>query len=116
MASTFKIKRNDTKPFIVATLQDATGSAVDLTNGSYIYFNMATNDNNYTPVFSGTALTSGTTNGSIVGVVEYQWSATDTATSGNFLGEFEVTYKDSTVSTFPADHSLRINIFEDYDT
>lgn len=116
MANEFSIKRNDTKPFIKANLQDATGSAVDLTNATGIFFNLATNDNTYTAVLSGASLTSGTTNGSTAGVVEYQWNAGDTNRSGNYLGEFEVTYTDGTISTFPADHSLRIKIYEDYDS
>lgn len=116
MANDFSIKRNDTKPFIRAILQDADGNPVDLTTGSYIFFNMATNDNTFTPVISGNAAVSGTTNGSIAGAVVYEWANGDTNRSGNFLGEFEVTFTDERVATFPSNHSFRLGIFEDYDT
>jgi len=40
----FEIKRNDTKPYIAATLEDSAGSAIDL-NDTVVYFNLGTNDN-----------------------------------------------------------------------
>jgi len=111
MANTLDIKRNDTKPFVQATVQDATGSALDLTNGSYVFFNMATNDNTFTPVFSGAGgfITKAS------GTISYEWAAGNTARSGTYLGEFEITYTDGTLLTVPSDHSFVINIYEDYD-
>ena len=110
MAKTFRIKRNDTKPYLAAQIQDSTGSAVDLTSTSAIYFNLSTNDNTYTPVFSGLA----TITGSDTGNVEYRWTSANTNRSGLYLGEFEVTFTDSSKLTVPADHSFSVNIFEDY--
>lgn len=112
MANLFKIKRNDTKPTISATLQDSTGSAINLTLGSYVFFNLATNDNTFTPVFSGLGTISDATGGK----VEYTWSSSDSNRSGTYLGEFEVTFNDSSVLTLPTDHSLRVVIPEDYDS
>ena len=42
------------------------------------------------------------------GIVEYQWVAGDTATAGTFLGEFEVTFADSNIETFPNDTNIQI--------
>jgi len=109
--STFKIKRNDTKPFLAVQFTDSTGSAIDLTNTSSISFNMATNDNAFTSVLSGNA----TITGSATGNIEYQWQASDTNRSGLFLGEFEATFNDSSILTLPSDNSLVIKINEDYD-
>ena len=111
MAKTFKIKRNDTRPYLAAQVLQANGSAVDLTNTTGVYFNLSTNDNTYTPVFSGAAVITGSTTGE----VEYRWAAGDTNRSGLYLGEFEVTFTDSSVLTVPSDHSFAVNIFNDYD-
>jgi hypothetical protein len=113
MADTFKIKRNDTKPYLAVRIQKDDGTDVDLTTGSYIYFNLATNDNNFTPLLSGTCVVTGSTTGQC----EYRWATGDTNRSGTFLGEFEVTFSGPTggVLTVPPDHSLFVKIFEDYD-
>lgn len=42
------------------------------------------------------------------GIVEYQWSVTDTATAGTFFGEFQVTFADSNVESFPNDSNIEI--------
>lgn len=111
MAKTFKIKRNDTKPFLAAQIQDSTGSAVDLTNANQVFFNLSTNDNSFTPVFSGAAVVTG----SLTGNVEYRWANGDTNRSGLYLAEFETTFTDNSRLTVPADHSFAVEIFEDYD-
>ena len=110
MAQTFKIKRNDRRPFVSAQVLQSNGSVVDLTATQKIYFNLSTNDNQYTPVLSGAA----TVTGSATGLVDYRWAAGDTNRSGLYLGEFEITYNDGTILTVPSDHSFAVNIFEDY--
>ena len=107
----FQIKKDSTDPNLAVQFTDATGSAIDLTNGSNIYFRMSTNDNLYTPVFSGLA----TVTGSTTGEVEYRWSTADTNRSGLFLGEFRTTFSDSSILTLPSDNSLVIKINKDYD-
>jgi hypothetical protein len=112
MANTFNIKRNDTKPYLAVRIKDADGNDVDLTTGSHIFFNLATHDNSFTPLLSGTCVVTG----SATGQCEYRWATGDTNRSGLFLGEFEVTFTDNTVLTVPPDHTLVVNIYEDYDT
>lgn len=110
--TTFKIKRNDTQPYLAVQMKsEDTGNALNLTAGSKIYFNLSTNDNSYTTVLSGAA----TVTGSATGECEYRWAAGDTARSGLYLAEFQVTYNDGAVLTLPNDHSLLIDISEDYD-
>jgi len=109
MSNTFNIKRNDTKPYLAVQIKSNTGSNVDISNGS-VFFNLATSDNNYTIVFSGTCNITGSTTGEC----EYRWASGNTNRSGNYLGEFEVVYNDGAILTAPSDHSLYIKIFEDY--
>lgn len=109
--ATFQIKKDSTDPNLAVQLVDATGSAIDLTTGSNIFFRMSTNDGQFTPVFSGAA----TITGSATGNVEYRWSASDTNRSGLFLGEFTTTFNDDSILTLPSDDSLIIKINKDYD-
>jgi len=111
----FNIKQNDTKPYLAVQLQDATGSNIDL-NDTAVYFNLATNDNQFTSVLSGACVITGSATGNI----EYRWRSgtsvgIDTNRSGLYLGEFEVTYDDASILTLPSDHSLFVKINEDYD-
>lgn len=106
----FQIKRDSTDPSLAAQLVDSDGTGIDLTVGSHIYFRLCTNDNTFTPVFSGLAVITGSTNGN----VEYRWSTSDTNRSGLYLGEFTTTFNDDSILTLPSDHSLLVKINEDY--
>lgn len=86
----FYIKQNDTKPYLTVYLSHD-GVAQDLT-GASVVFHM----NTTTPVSAAAVIDSAAD-----GKVSYQWAATDTTEVGVFSGEFQVTYSDSTVETFP---------------
>jgi hypothetical protein len=104
----FKIKKNDTKPALSIELQYANGSPIDLTNGSVI-FNMGniTSFSNYTSGACTIISASG-------GQCEYRWTGSiDTGSVGKYWGEFEIQWTGSKM-TLPSDHSLQINVFEDY--
>jgi len=107
----FQIKKDSTDPSLAVQFVSYNGSAINLENGSHIYFKLSTNDNAFTPVFSGLA----TITGSDTGMVEYRWSTFDTNRSGLYLGEFTTLFTDSSVLTLPSDHSLLIKINPDYD-
>jgi len=107
----FKIKRDSTEPVLAVQFVDSDGSGVNLTAATHTYFKLSTNDNLYTPVFSGLA----TWTGSETGLVEYRWSTSDTNRSGLYLGEFTTLFNDSSVLTLPSDHSLVVKINPDYD-
>jgi len=105
---TFKIKRNDTTPAISVTLQYANETAIDLTGGS-VWFNMG-NISTYAPYTSGQCVITG----SLTGQCEYRWSGSiDTGSVGRYWGEFEFQCAGSKM-TLPTDHSLQIQINEDY--
>lgn len=104
----FTIKKGDTRPAIQATLSSAPTDVLDS-----VVFNMTSKD--------GTVIVDRAT-GTIVqqpsttqaAVVKYQWQTADTATAGSgFQGEFEVTYDDSRVESFPNNRNLVIEIIED---
>ena len=93
----FYIKQNDTAPAITATLYE-NSVAVDLT-GATVKFHMGSIVDAAATVVSASE-----------GKVKYQWQATDTATVGEYNAEFEVTFSDGTIETFPNDGFLRIII------
>ena len=48
-----------------------------------------------------------------LGIVQYNWTAADTDTVGTYTAEFEVTYPDATVETFPNNTYIRVEITDD---
>jgi len=104
---TFYIKRNDTSPAMLATLQDANGDAVDITAASVRFHLRPINSQTVTVDEAATIVTAPD------GLVRYDWQAADTATIGSYQAEFEVTYADTTVETFPNDGYIRVEIISD---
>ena len=94
------IKRNDTKPPVTATLAED-GVAVDLSTAS-VMFNMGTVVAATATVVDGTA-----------GTVKYDWISGDTAIAGCYPAEFEVTFADASIQTFPNDENLIVIITKD---
>ena len=90
----FSIKQNDTSPSLQATLRDAALNPVNLA-GATVMFHMKSIDGTIKVDQQMTV-----TNAS-GGVVQYDWQAGDTDTVGTYYVEFEVTYTDNSVETFP---------------
>ena len=91
----FIIKQNDTSPSLEAQLLTSTREIVSLV-GATVVFNMKT--------ASGTVVIN-RAEAEIVdassGIVRYDWFASDTARAGEYLAEFEVTFADGKIETFP---------------
>ena len=104
----FRIKKNDTNPALAVTLQYNDESAVNLTNGS-VWFVMG-DLTTHTAYHSGLCFITG----SNTGQAEYRWDGTnDTGSVGTYWGEFETVWTGSRM-TLPSDHSLKIEVYEDY--
>src|SRR5688500_13812123 len=96
MAEIFTIKQHDTHPPLDAVLtMGAPPTPVDLT-GATVKLLLKT--------ATGTATVGACTIVSAAaGSVRYQWVAGDTASVETFSGEFEVTWGDGKITTFPND-------------
>lgn len=105
--STFYIKKNDTSPSIRATLKNGSGSSVDVQD-STVRFHMRKLGSTQTVIDEAATLINASG-----GVVQYNWSANDTDTVGSYQAEFEVTYTDGTIETFPNSGYIRIDIVSD---
>lgn len=100
----FYLKQNDTAPSLRATLKDGSGNAIDLTNAA-VRFHMKD--------LAGTVKIDAAANivsPATSGVVQYAWQSGDTDTAGSYYAEFEVTYVDNTVESFPNDGNIGILI------
>ena len=99
----FTIKQNDTSPALQATLQDYAGTAISLV-GATVRFHMKGLDGSLA-IDSPMTITN-----AAGGVIRYNWQATDTDTAGTYNAEFEVTYSDLSVETFPNTGNIAIVI------
>ena len=99
----FFLKQNDTSPAIEYTLSPLTNLS-----GASVVFNMTDSDG-VVKVNRQAAVVDDAVNG----VVQYLWDAADTDTSGLFLAEFEVTFADATVETFPNATDIGVLITRD---
>ena len=104
---TFYVKQNDTSPAMLATLQDADGNAVDITAAS-VRFHMRTIGGSAVKTDQAAAIVDAE-----LGEVRYDWTASDTDTIGSYQAEFEVTYADASIETFPNDGYIRVEIIDD---
>lgn len=106
--ATFYIKEGDTSPAIEFAL---TPTDILLT-GATVVFSM--HDRRGTVKVNRQAATI-TDDGAATDTptVQYDWASADTDTAGTYYGEFEVTYTDATVETFPNNGFITIRVTKD---
>ena len=105
---TFYIKANDTASFITRDLKDAFGAPVNVTAATVV-FSMRVKPAGTLKVTRQTcAIVSGGT-----GRVRYEWIAADTDTADEYEGEFQVTYANGKIQTFPNDGHIPIVVTDD---
>jgi len=106
MSTTFITKRGDFRTAIKATLKNNSGQAVDLTSCT-VKFIMADLRNRVK--INRNAIIQDAVNG----VVWFIFEANEVDEAGTFRGEFEVTYADGRVETFPNEGYITIKINSD---
>jgi len=97
----FYIKQNDTSPSILAELKDANNTPVNLTAATAKIFIKSVDGTlkvNEDLQIINAAL----------GVVRSDWQVGDTNTVGTYSVEFQVTYTDGAVETFPNTGSIAL--------
>lgn len=97
MASQLTIKRGDTRPFFGVSLVDGSGVEVVLATNDSVRFSMRESSSQTVKVNRAVAVFEAGG-----GDVEYRWQAGDTDTAGEYECEWEVTFADGTIQTFPA--------------
>jgi hypothetical protein len=102
MADIFQIKRRDTSPALLYRISPAPSSLA----GASIIFNLKN--------ASGTVVINrAAADNTDSDILRYQWQAGDTDTVGQFQGEFEITYADGTVGTWPNRGFIPVVIYDD---
>lgn len=102
----FSIKQNDTSPSLQATLKDASLTAINLV-GATVRFHMKSVDGTLKIDQPMTVVTP------LEGIVQYDWQAGDTDTVGTYYVEFEVTYSDNSVETFPNNGNKVVSVVKE---
>ncbi|GAA0307621.1 hypothetical protein [Rhodovulum strictum] len=105
MSTTFEIKRGDTSPGLEYQLPVYSEGGSVLT-GASVRFLMRDQRGNLVVDAPATIWDEG-------GVVRYAWVAEDTAKAGVHRAEFEVTYVDGAIETFPTRQWLTVTIMPD---
>lgn len=106
MPDTFNMKRGDTVPSIRRQLMGGDGIPVDLT-GAVVRFSMKD--------YRGIKIMREECEiiDASTGVVQYNWQAGDTSVDGKYCAEFEVTYDNDGVETFPNFEFINVVIYKD---
>jgi hypothetical protein len=100
----FVIKQGDTSPDFVADLKHPDKSVVVLT-GATVKFHMRSSRRGSTPVVGNASIVN-----DLTGTVKYEWAASDTASTGDYEVEFEVTFADGKIETYPNEGYLDVSI------
>jgi hypothetical protein len=107
---TFYIKSSDTASFITRDLKDAFGAPVNVT-GASVVFSMRVKPAGTMKITreTGVIVNAG------IGRVRYEWASdgSDTDTADEYEGEFQVTYANGKIQTFPNDGHIPIVITDD---
>jgi hypothetical protein len=99
----FNIKQNDTSPSLQATLKDSALSPINL-NGATVVLHMKSLEGVIKVDAAMTIVES------LNGIIKYDWQTGDTDTVGTYYVEFEVTYADASIETFPNTGSLVVSV------
>jgi hypothetical protein len=102
----FSIKQNDTSPSLQATLKDAALDPINLT-GASVRLHMKSVDGTLKIDEAITIVTP------LQGIIQYDWQSGDTDTVGTYYVEFEVTYSDNSVETFPNNGSKVVSVVKE---
>lgn len=111
MSNVLTVRKGDTRPRHRVQLTYNDGTAVDLTGATIRYLLRSISSTELTVDGTASIVNSPGTDG----ICEYEWQTGDTAIAGLYDAEFEVTFGDGTIQTFPTRRPLRVRIVGDLD-
>lgn len=100
----FFIKQNDTSPSIEVQLLDAKEQPVNVSDATVMFY-MCDFDCGEKKILAPAEVVDGGQ-----GIVRYDWQPGNTNEPGFYRAEFEVTYTDGTVETFPNDSYITVMV------
>lgn len=113
MSSSFTIKKGDTGPPLQVTLRGADGVAVNITGNSGVTFRMKERQHIDNDAVARKVDAAGTVVDAAGGIVKYVWTAPDTDTVAEYVGEFVVVLSDATIRTFPSPEFITVRVVGD---
>lgn len=108
---TFYIKEGDTSPAIEHELQDDDGNSVDITGYQEVEFHFKKENVDEVKVNEDTSGGVEVTDAAN-GKVKYEWRDGATNEVGDHEAEWQVTYADGTIETFPNRRNIDISVEE----
>lgn len=115
MSNLLTIRQNDTRPYHRVALTYTDGSKVNLTS-TVVRYKLRPVHTTLLTVDALANVIDDAEYDPTDGVVEYRWQDGDTDVAGLYDAEFEVTFGDFTVQTFPTRRPLRVRITGDLDS
>ncbi len=109
----FWAKQSDTAPPLKQVLVDGNGDPADLQNTEVKFLMRPIGDTEATVDAAATIEQVGDGSDGSKGRVSYAWGANDLDVSGGYYGEWQVTYADDSVETFPNDRYVTIAVIDD---
>ena len=95
----YYLVQNDVGVIMYATLRDADGDAIDMTDAESVLFHCGYEGNPDSIVVEGACTIADAENGR----VRYTWTAANTAIDqGSYAGEFQITWSNGTIRTVPS--------------
>lgn len=115
MADPFRIKESDSAPAYVAVLKSSYGlpgeAPINLSAATSVKFLMRSvnlSDDDPPKVTANCTITD-----AVNGIVTYQWTGSDTDTSGTYNVEFQITWGDGRIQTIPNADYLTVEVVDD---
>ena len=103
----FRIKKDDTLPYLKIQILDSDGNPYDLTNCT-VEFHMSKTIGGTPKVNANATITDATD-----GYCEYRWQTGDTDTPGVYYAEFQVTTQNGGIFTVPVKNNFFVEVIED---
>lgn len=103
----FYIKQNDTSPALKVILKDSADVVIPVTGASVI-LHMRAKTTGTVKVSAAGEVVDGA-----AGIVQYEWAAGDTDTVGDYEAEFQVTFADGAIETFPNTDYIKVRVVEE---
>jgi hypothetical protein len=102
------LKQNDVGGVIERTLRDGFGAPADLT-GATMVFSMRVKPAGSVKISAAAA----TLVTALAGLVRYTFTASNTDTADEYEGEFQATYSNGDVQTYPEDGYIPVKVADD---
>ena len=103
----FNIKQGDRLPVLDATLQNRSGTPIDLTTAVSVTFRMWQRGATSFAVNAAATIVVAAN-----GTVRYSWGASDTLVIGRYLAEFVITFSGSRNQTTPTAGTFFVNVID----